>query len=142
MQEPQPGVTMPARSDTLADRLYRYREIKITVIGRKSGRAISITVWFVLDEDKLYLLPVQGSDTQWYKNVLKNSSIRIGAGSVEAELKVVLSLMHQGWQPWSKNSVTSTGRATSGNTTQSSTLLLSLRCGDGVFSNPVHPPLG
>ena len=29
--------------------------------------------------DKLYLLPVQGSDTQWYKNVLKNPSIRIDA---------------------------------------------------------------
>jgi len=59
------------------------------VIGRKSGRTISNPVWFVLDEDKLYLLPVQGSDTQWYKNVLENPSIRIGAGSAEAEFKVV-----------------------------------------------------
>ena len=78
----------PARNDALRDRLSRSREINITVIGRKSGRAISNPVWFVLDEDKLYLLPVRGSDTQWYENVLKNPSIRIGAGSVEAELKV------------------------------------------------------
>ena len=79
----------PARNDALRDRLSRSREINIGVIGRKSGRTISIPVWFVLDEDKLCLLPVQGSDTQWYKNVLKNPSIRIGAGSVEAKFKVV-----------------------------------------------------
>ena len=80
---------MPARNDALKDRLSRSREIKISVTGRKSGRTISIPVWFVLEGDTLYLLPVQGSDTQWYKNVLKNPSIRIGAGSVEAEYKVV-----------------------------------------------------
>lgn len=79
----------PTRNDALKDRLARSREIKISVTGRKSGRTISNPVWFVLDEDKLYLLPVQGSDTQWYKNVLKNPMIRIGAGSVEAECQVV-----------------------------------------------------
>ncbi len=79
----------PARNDALRDRLSRSREITISVIGRKSGRTISNPVWFVLDEDKLYMLPVQGSATQWYKNVLKNPSIRIRAGSVEAEFKVV-----------------------------------------------------
>ena len=81
--------TKPKQSDALRDRLSRYREIKITVIGRKSGRAISNPVWFVLDEDKLYLLPVHGSDTQWYKNVLKNPLIRIEAGGAEAEVEAV-----------------------------------------------------
>jgi hypothetical protein len=45
-------------------------------------------VWFVLEGDGLYLLPVQGSDTQWYKNVLKKPSIRIEVGGAAAELKV------------------------------------------------------
>src|SRR6267378_3374619 len=80
---------MPARNDTIRDRLSRYREINITVTGRKSGRTISIPVWSVLEDDKLYLLPVQGSDTQWYKNVLKKPSIRIDADGAVAELKVV-----------------------------------------------------
>jgi deazaflavin-dependent oxidoreductase (nitroreductase family) len=80
---------MPARNDALKNRLSRSREINISVIGRKSGRLISIPVWFVLDDDKLYLLPVLGSDTQWYKNVLKKPSIRIDAGGAEAEVKVV-----------------------------------------------------
>jgi deazaflavin-dependent oxidoreductase (nitroreductase family) len=81
---------MAARNDALKDRLSRYREINITVTGRKSGRAISIPVWFVLEEDKLYLLPVQGSDTQWYKNALNNPMIRIDARGASAEVKVVL----------------------------------------------------
>jgi len=78
---------VPTQKDTLKDRLARYRQIKISVVGRKSGRAISIPVWFVLEGKKLYLLPVQGSDTQWYKNVLQHPSIRIDARGVEAEFR-------------------------------------------------------
>jgi deazaflavin-dependent oxidoreductase (nitroreductase family) len=59
------------------------------VIGRKSGHTISIPVWFVVEGDKLYLLPVQGSDTQWYKNVLRNPSIRIDARGVGVEFRAV-----------------------------------------------------
>ena len=77
------------RNDALKDRLSRYREINITVTGRKSGRAISIPVWFAVEDDKLYLLPVQGSDTQWYKNVLKNPRIRIDARGAEAEFQAI-----------------------------------------------------
>src|SRR5271165_2423266 len=83
---------MPAKRDVLAalkDRLSRYREITLTVTGRKSGRRISRPVWFVYEEPTLYLLPVQGSDTEWYKNVLKNPTIRIDARGAEAELKAV-----------------------------------------------------
>ena len=80
---------MAKRNDDLKDRLSRSSEINISVTGRKSGRTISNPVWFVAEDDKLYLLPVKGSDTQWYKNVLNKPSIRIRAGEAEAELKVV-----------------------------------------------------
>ena len=80
---------MPAHDESLKNRLSRYREIRITVTGRKSGRAISIPVWFVAEDDQLYLVPVQGSDTQWYKNVLKNPKMRVDARGVEEELHVV-----------------------------------------------------
>ena len=80
---------MPARNDALKDRLSRYREITITVTGRKSGRSISNPVWFVFEDPTLYLLPVQGSDTQWYKNVLKDPKIRIGARGAEGKFQVV-----------------------------------------------------
>ena len=80
---------MPAPTGTLKERLARYHQIKISVIGRKSGQTISIPVWFVLEGEKLYLLPVQGSETQWYKNVLKNPTIRIDARGVGAEFRAI-----------------------------------------------------
>jgi hypothetical protein len=52
-------------------------EIELTVTGRRSAREISRPVWFVYEDNSLYLLPVQGSDTNWYKNVLKNSVVKI-----------------------------------------------------------------
>jgi deazaflavin-dependent oxidoreductase (nitroreductase family) len=78
---------MPTPKDALKDRLSRYQEINLSVTGRKSGRTISQPVWFVFDDDKLYLLPVYGSDTQWYKNVLKNPSIGVDARGAEAKLQ-------------------------------------------------------
>jgi deazaflavin-dependent oxidoreductase (nitroreductase family) len=80
---------MPTSNETLKDRLARYRQIKISVIGRKSGQTISIPVWFVLEDQKLYLLPVQGSDSQWYKNVVRNPQIHIDARSAEAGFQAV-----------------------------------------------------
>jgi hypothetical protein len=77
------------KESELKDRLFRYDQIKISIIGRNSGRTISIPVWFVLEGNKLYLLPVQGSDTQWYRNVLQNPSIRVDARGAEAEFRAV-----------------------------------------------------
>ena len=54
-------------------------EIEITVTGRTSGRSLSYPVWFSLDGDKLYLIPVRGSDTEWYKNVRKTPTIQMSA---------------------------------------------------------------
>ena len=78
---------MAGSKDNLKDRLSRYRQIKISVIGRKSGTTISVPVWFVAEGDTLYLLPVHGSETQWYKNVLKNPTIRIDTRGSEAEFR-------------------------------------------------------
>ena len=78
---------MAKRSDALEDGLARSSEITITVTGRKSGRSVSLPIWFVWDDGKVYLLPVKGSDTQWYKNVLNNPSIKIEAGGAKAEFQ-------------------------------------------------------
>lgn len=78
---------MPTQKQDLKDRLSRYQQINLSVTGRKSGNSITKPVWFVAEGDRLYLLPVYGSDTQWYKNVLKNPQIRIDARGAEAELK-------------------------------------------------------
>ena len=51
-------------------RLNRAYEITLSVKGGKSGKDIPRPVWFVNEGNTLYLLPVQGSDTDWYKNLL------------------------------------------------------------------------
>jgi deazaflavin-dependent oxidoreductase (nitroreductase family) len=53
-------------------------EVEITVTGRRSGRSITNPVWFVQKADKLYLLPGFGSDSDWYRNVLKTPTVRLG----------------------------------------------------------------
>jgi deazaflavin-dependent oxidoreductase (nitroreductase family) len=83
------GTAVTASKGSLKERLSRYRQIKLSVTGRKSGKTISMPVWFVLEDDKLCLLPVQGSDTQWYRNVLQNPSIRIDARGAEAEFRSI-----------------------------------------------------
>jgi deazaflavin-dependent oxidoreductase (nitroreductase family) len=80
---------MPKPKDDLKERLAQYRQIKLSVVGRKSGKTISIPVWFVLEGEKFYLLPVKGSSTLWYKNVLKNPAIRIDARGAEARFQAV-----------------------------------------------------
>jgi hypothetical protein len=52
-------------------------EIELTVTGRKSQRNISRPVWFVYEDNSLYLLPIQGSETNWYKNILHDSDVKI-----------------------------------------------------------------
>ena len=79
----------PTKKDDLKGLFSRHREINLSVTGRKSGRSISNPVWFVFDDNQLYLLPVRGSETQWYKNVLKNPSIRIDANGEEIKVNAV-----------------------------------------------------
>jgi hypothetical protein len=68
---------MANSKDELKDRLSHYRQITISVTGRKSGRVISVPIWFVMEGNTVLLLPVQGSDTQWYKNLLHDPKMQI-----------------------------------------------------------------
>jgi hypothetical protein len=69
--------------DDLHQRLDGVYEIRISVKGRKSGRDISRPVWFVHAGNTLYLLPVQGSDTNWYKNLLVDPTLKISVNGIE-----------------------------------------------------------
>jgi len=70
--------------------LARLRQITLSVVGRKSGKWLSFPVWFVLEDGQIYLLPVYGSQTQWYKNLRKTPRVRISARGEEAELRAKL----------------------------------------------------
>lgn len=68
----------------MAQALDATQELEITVTGRKSGKNISLPVWFVRQGERLYLLPVRGSDTQWYRNVLETPVLTIKAEGTTA----------------------------------------------------------
>jgi hypothetical protein len=67
----------------LHQRLNRASDIRLSVKGRKSGRDIPRPVWFVHEGNTLYLLPVQGSETNWYTNLLVDSTLKISVSSGE-----------------------------------------------------------
>ncbi len=72
--------------DKFTHALKKANEINITVIGRNTGKQITLPVWFVHEKGTFWLLPVNGSKTQWYQNVLKNPTITIKAGKEERTL--------------------------------------------------------
>jgi hypothetical protein len=76
------GLYIMSKAD-LHQRLNKVYEIILGVKGRKSGRDISRPVWFVHEGNTLYLIPVQGSDTNWYKNLLVNPTLKISVNGVE-----------------------------------------------------------
>jgi deazaflavin-dependent oxidoreductase (nitroreductase family) len=63
--------------------LDRANEIGLTTTGRKTGRESSHPVWFVRQGETLYLVPVTGTDSQWYKNVLATSAVRLTADGAQ-----------------------------------------------------------
>ena len=72
----------------LLQRLNRASEIRLSVKGRKLGRVISRPVWFVYEDNTLYLLPNYGSDTNSYKNFQVDPTLKISISGVGEEVSV------------------------------------------------------
>src|SRR5262245_58854208 len=64
-------------SNKFIEALKRENEIQLFVKGRITGKESSRPVWFVLQGHQLLLLPVTGVKTQWYRNIIKNPTVRI-----------------------------------------------------------------
>ncbi len=64
-------------------KLDRAYEVTLSVKVEKSGRDLPRPVWFVHEGNTLYLLPVQGSDTNWYRNILKNQTLKVSVNGEE-----------------------------------------------------------
>jgi len=73
--------------DPFTTALRERRQVDLTVTGRRSGRRISHPVWFVREGDVLYLVPVRGSDGDWYRNVVRTPTIRLAAGGAQIEAR-------------------------------------------------------
>lgn len=67
----------------LRDALRNTSEIDLTVTGRRSGQESTRPIWFVEERDRLLLLPVTGSDSNWYRNIEKTPEVRLDADGAE-----------------------------------------------------------
>ncbi len=53
--------------------------LTLTHYGRKSGKSYEVTIWFVLDDDKLYI-GTANVNRQWVRNVQKTPKIKLSIG--------------------------------------------------------------
>jgi deazaflavin-dependent oxidoreductase (nitroreductase family) len=72
-------------AEELRSALQDAREVELTVTGRKSGAESTRPVWFVLEDDKVLLVPVTGTDSAWYRNVEKTPTVGLRADGAEFE---------------------------------------------------------
>jgi len=77
------------KSSNFQKALVRKRELRITVKGRRTGKTYTTPVWFVHEGEMIFLLPVNGSDTNWYKNILAdpNMTLTVGGKSIKVKAK-------------------------------------------------------
>ena len=56
--------------------------LQLTTLGRKTGKRHTVTVWFVIDGDTVYLVTLR-LNRDWPRNVMKNGSVELDiAGNV------------------------------------------------------------
>ncbi len=60
--------------------LYGKEEIRISVVRRKDGKRRTLPIWFAVEGTTLQLLPMYGLNTQWFRDVEKNSTVEIRTG--------------------------------------------------------------
>jgi deazaflavin-dependent oxidoreductase (nitroreductase family) len=72
-------------ADDLRDALQDANEVELTVTGRKSGNESTRPIWFVLEDEKVLLLPVGGAEANWYRNIQKTPAIRLTADGAEVQ---------------------------------------------------------
>jgi hypothetical protein len=70
-------------SDELKSALQDANEVDLTVTGRKSGNQSTRPIWFVLEGDKLLLLPVGGTNSGWFRNIQKTPTVGLRADGAE-----------------------------------------------------------
>ena len=72
----------PANRKDILNKLNQSNEVNITVRGRITRKKLSTPVWFVLDGDRMILLPIKGSQSSWLKNLVKDPHIELGVDDI------------------------------------------------------------
>jgi deazaflavin-dependent oxidoreductase (nitroreductase family) len=78
-------------ANALADRLKKVagrKTLRLTHYGRKSGKPYEVTIWFVVDGERVFL-GTANKNRQWVKNVQKTPRVilRVGDQTFEGEAR-------------------------------------------------------
>jgi deazaflavin-dependent oxidoreductase (nitroreductase family) len=65
-------------------RVARKQTTRLTHYGRKTGKPHEVTIWFVLDDDRLYI-GTANVNRQWVRNVQKTPKIKLSMGGENFE---------------------------------------------------------
>ncbi len=78
---------MPAKPEDLAAEQFLY----LTTTGRVTGLPRQIEIWFVADRGRFYVFSGGGRDSQWVKNIERDSRgrVRVAAEEFPALAKVI-----------------------------------------------------
>ena len=59
----------------------RRSTLRLTTRGRRSGRPHTVTIWFVvIDQRRLYVQHARGPTADWFKNLRKNPEVQVDLG--------------------------------------------------------------
>jgi hypothetical protein len=63
--------------------------LKISTIGRRTGRRHDVTTWFAVDSDGRLFVATQDTRRDWVKNAMKNPSVDITIGETTHRMKLL-----------------------------------------------------
>jgi deazaflavin-dependent oxidoreductase (nitroreductase family) len=72
-------MTMASKSFERLRKVGDRQTLKLTHYGRKSGRPYDVTIWYLLDDDRLYLVSAN-ADRNWVRNVKARPAISLRVG--------------------------------------------------------------
>ena len=64
------------------------KTLHLTTTGRRTGKRLTVEVWFAVGKDSLYLSH-EGAETDWMKNIKKNGTVTIEIGDRKFEGKAI-----------------------------------------------------
>lgn len=56
--------------------------LELTTTGRSSGQERAVTIWFVAENDHVFVQSGQEGKTDWYRNLLKQPGVKVRIGTV------------------------------------------------------------
>jgi deazaflavin-dependent oxidoreductase (nitroreductase family) len=83
-------MTMASKSLERLKKVGDRQTLKLTHYGRKSGRPYEVTIWYLVDDDRLYLVSAN-ANRSWVRNVKVRPaiSLRVGNEIFNGDVRVI-----------------------------------------------------